>query len=71
MPLLRGVRDERRLESALRYLFLVFRRAFGLGLPLVVSSCAESQWELVHPYHVAGFASLAGVPARWGSRDEC
>ena len=53
---------ERRLEAMLRHFFLVARKAIGYRIPLVASSCAETRWELVHPYHVVGIAVVPGVP---------
>ncbi|MCE4627692.1 MAG: hypothetical protein F7C34_00890 [Desulfurococcales archaeon] len=62
-PLLRAFEGpDRRLEAMLRYLFVSMRRATGYRVPLVVSSCAESKWELFHPMHILGLSSLAGIP---------
>ena len=58
-----------RAEQRLKHVFVAMRKAAGYGIPASVASCAETRWDLVHPQHVAGIASLAGVPpevsVRW------
>ncbi len=49
-------------EKAWRYLYYTLRRAAGYGIPVVISSCAESWSSLWHPTHVVGVSSLLEVP---------
>ncbi len=46
-----------------RYYYQTLRRAAGYDIPLVISSCAPSTFDIWHPYHILGFASLFDVPS--------
>ncbi len=63
---------DRKMESALRFILTTFRRASGYSLPLAISSCSETKWDVAHPRHIIGLASIAGIPEEvaleWVSR---
>jgi len=59
---LRNLLSSWRDSEGWRHYYLAMRRAYAYGLNVVLSSGAEYQHEMWHPYQMAGIASLAGVP---------
>ena len=49
-----------------RWFTVSLRRAFAYGIDVVLVSDSETRWDVWHPRHIEGLASLAGIPHKLG-----